>query len=331
MDIREFKRILNLGLGRAILYLREHDPAPYREAILADCLHHAMTLGAEMLKDPGYDEVEPGVKYWLKDHGGTEMPAALCQSTPRDAAVETYLTAIERELSRPKRTLSRRTDPQTGLSYAQVKERLSRNEFLSPRAMSAWGREAGEEDILQAAGDLLAIAEDDDRRLRAYLQMFHERPFPLAPARLFALARGSNEKRIAFMALGALVPLETPEVLDYARELLESGRSLYRAVPMLFKRYPAEGHAAIEALLNKDLDAEELHGAGQALRTLVERNPDPSATPALILLYEKGPCPNCREETIRLLMAMDTLPDWMAAESRYDSSEYIRRMMRLNV
>jgi len=40
MDIQEFQHVLELGLGRAILYLRDHDAGPYRDIILNACLHN---------------------------------------------------------------------------------------------------------------------------------------------------------------------------------------------------------------------------------------------------------------------------------------------------
>ncbi len=39
MEVEEFRRILAAGLGRAILYLRDHDDAPYRDVILYACTH----------------------------------------------------------------------------------------------------------------------------------------------------------------------------------------------------------------------------------------------------------------------------------------------------
>lgn len=39
MDPAEFERLLHNGRGRAILYLRDHDATPHREAILYACLH----------------------------------------------------------------------------------------------------------------------------------------------------------------------------------------------------------------------------------------------------------------------------------------------------
>ncbi|MHB8648528.1 MAG: hypothetical protein ACYDAR_22325, partial [Thermomicrobiales bacterium] len=37
MEVEEFRRVLAAGLGRAILYLRDHDDAPYRDVILYAC------------------------------------------------------------------------------------------------------------------------------------------------------------------------------------------------------------------------------------------------------------------------------------------------------
>jgi hypothetical protein len=42
MDPGEFRRILHNGLGRAILYLHNHDAAPHREAIHFACLHNTV-------------------------------------------------------------------------------------------------------------------------------------------------------------------------------------------------------------------------------------------------------------------------------------------------
>jgi hypothetical protein len=39
MEVQEFKRILELGLGRAITFLQTHDATPYHDVILDACLH----------------------------------------------------------------------------------------------------------------------------------------------------------------------------------------------------------------------------------------------------------------------------------------------------
>jgi hypothetical protein len=39
VEAHEFRRILGIGLGRAILFLQQHDASPYRDAILQACLH----------------------------------------------------------------------------------------------------------------------------------------------------------------------------------------------------------------------------------------------------------------------------------------------------
>jgi hypothetical protein len=40
MEASEFQRVLNIGLGRAIKFLDEHDAAPHRDAILHACVHN---------------------------------------------------------------------------------------------------------------------------------------------------------------------------------------------------------------------------------------------------------------------------------------------------
>jgi hypothetical protein len=40
MEISEFQRLLEIGLGRAVIYARDHDVTPYRDAILNACLHN---------------------------------------------------------------------------------------------------------------------------------------------------------------------------------------------------------------------------------------------------------------------------------------------------
>ncbi|MGI8858433.1 MAG: hypothetical protein ACR2JW_22045 [Thermomicrobiales bacterium] len=55
MEVEEFQRILSAGLGRAILYLRDHDATPYRTVILHDCIQGG-----------GYDrQVEGSRAEWL--------------------------------------------------------------------------------------------------------------------------------------------------------------------------------------------------------------------------------------------------------------------------
>jgi hypothetical protein len=39
-SVDEFARVADLGLGRAVLFLRQHDAAPYRDALLYACTHY---------------------------------------------------------------------------------------------------------------------------------------------------------------------------------------------------------------------------------------------------------------------------------------------------
>jgi hypothetical protein len=39
MDEEQFRRLLRLGLGRAIVHARDHEASPFRDLILDACLH----------------------------------------------------------------------------------------------------------------------------------------------------------------------------------------------------------------------------------------------------------------------------------------------------
>jgi hypothetical protein len=57
LDTAEFQRILEIGLGRAILHLKSHDSKPYREGILYACTHNTV-----------YDtQIEGGHYEYLRD------------------------------------------------------------------------------------------------------------------------------------------------------------------------------------------------------------------------------------------------------------------------
>ncbi len=52
VNLVEFNQWLQKGLGRAVLHLRTHDPAPYREAVLYACTHD-LTYDAQCESDRG--------------------------------------------------------------------------------------------------------------------------------------------------------------------------------------------------------------------------------------------------------------------------------------
>ena len=45
MQVDEFRRVLEIGLGRIIIFLKTHDAAPYRDVILEACLHDTRYAG----------------------------------------------------------------------------------------------------------------------------------------------------------------------------------------------------------------------------------------------------------------------------------------------
>ena len=63
---------------------------------------------------------------------------------------------------------------------------------------------------------------------------------------------------------------------------------------------------------------------GFAIVDVLKENLLPELVPVLRLLYERGPCTNCRKKAIELLRQLGALPDWLLAECRYDASESLR-------
>lgn len=79
---------------------------------------------------------------------------------------------------------------------------------------------------------------------------------------------------------------------------------------------PGPGDAAERARLLERL------GAG-ALRVL-QACTTPEAIPALLTLYESGPCSSCRERSVDLLLQLGSLPDHVLDEVPYDANLGLR-------
>lgn len=186
-----------------------------------------------------------------------------------------------------------------------------------------WGRTASAGDLARAAADLLA--EEDPRRLRAYLRLFCFHPFPLDHTRLLTLARDPDPLTRA-PAIGALAASAHPEVRALGLELLAAGRG--RGARLLVGNYRQGDYGLVERALRAWQDRDEVHDLGLALLDLVEAHPAPEAVAPLLLLYERGPCSLCRRWGIDLLQKLGPLPGWLVAEGRHDAHPDLRAAMR---
>jgi len=60
---------------------------------------------------------------------------------------------------------------------------------------------------------------------------------------------------------------------------------------------------------------------------LLEAHPTTEGVPALLALYESGPCSNCRCRALELLHTLDTMPAWILREAPFDASADIRQKL----
>ncbi|SRR5579884_2787069 len=206
--------------------------------------------------------------------------------------------------------------------YERIRQRLATGDGQAAALLPLWGRKASESELVRAANDLLR--ESQPGRLRAYLRLFHRRRFPLDPAPLLALTRSADETT-AHLALYALGPVEHPAVRALALDLLERGDG--RGARLLVGNYADGDYARLERALGSWPDRDHLHTLGFDLREVVAAHPAPSAAPALLALYERGPCSNCRYGAVVLLQQVASLPAWMVAECRHDANPDLRELV----
>jgi hypothetical protein len=198
-----------------------------------------------------------------------------------------------------------------------------------------WGEMAGDDDLRAAAADLLL--EQDEDRLLAYLQIFAHRAFPLAASDLINIVRRktdaptyrengrlSKADEVTHRALQALENVSHPDVRAFAFERMQLPYWKERALGLLARNLEADDWPLITALTAEKLDDSRYHDLGWSVRDIFEVNPSPDAVPALLNIYEYGPCNRCRESVVESLHSLEMMPDWMIEESKHDSNLDLR-------
>jgi hypothetical protein len=210
--------------------------------------------------------------------------------------------------------------------YEQIKQLITDMEPpWSVRGLFAWGERASNDDLTRAAADLLV--EQDERRLRAYLEIFRRRAFPLTIDRLLSLVHHSNDQ-IVYSAAEALSRVEHPRIRELALAIIADPtlRDWHQArgVAMLLSNFAPPDVQPLVRLLRTPREETGYHAIGFAIVDVLEENLSPEVVPVLHLLYERGPCTNCREKAVKLLRRLGALPDWLLEECRYDASQDLR-------
>ncbi len=262
-----------------------------------------------------------GLFFRLEDAiGKEEAEAALAKFRGERPSITPVLDAIDKwRIRRPKRRKKR--EPR--LSYAEIKQRIEDPAPKSRWSYRIWARDASDEELLQAAHDLLA--ETDPKRLVHYLGMYEKRPFPLDHAHLIDLAQ-HDDFHVAIRAITALEQIEHPDVRAFALASIERGYLVGRVVSLLQNgsNYQESDWAIIEPLTRQVTDEEDFHSLGFGVREIFDQHPTPLAIPSLLNLFQYGPCGFCREAFVDYLGKLDAIPDWLRDEAQYDANSDVR-------
>ncbi|MGB8648587.1 MAG: hypothetical protein WCF84_25345 [Anaerolineae bacterium] len=261
-----------------------------------------------------------------REYGEPETLDALRHGASTNLNLETYVKATEGFHLEPAGIVAKRRET-PAYRYAEIREMLMRNPY-GPRELSlrAWGKQASQEDIAQAAADLLQ--ETDEKRLRSLLYIFCYRRFPLDHSRLFELVDYAD-RAISVRALMALSQIGDCTVRDFAFKLIRESRRLGDVVKLLINNYQDGDDAIIESLAASQMDSEEYHSLGFDVPTFYQAHPNPQVEARLLVkLYEMGPCSQCREKFVDRLMQLGPLPEWMVQECLADTNHDLAEKVR---
>jgi len=301
--------VLGLGLGRAILFLRQHDATPYRDIILHDCTHWT-----------GYDrQVEaPRTTYLLE---------VLDATGQAESYVEPILAALRsatdyrdtQQLVELALALAR---DGSDAAQAALYERFDRNDAEEP---FAWASDLIE---LDGLAGFLYVAE------RIGVAVLHDSDGPDRDDWLLTNIRDEAEERCGKEAVRRALKraaCERPGTRAYVQAVdaieAENGRRGSRraaGVHLLVSNFEPDDEPVLIDLLETPRHADEHHWIGTGALDVLKAHPSADAVPVLFALYEHGRCTYYRKEAVESLRQLGELPDWLLEECRYVASESLR-------
>ena len=395
----DLARWLRQGHGRAAIFIRDHNPAAYRDQLLYACTHdlaydsqtaeprgHYLATLIRLTPDPAwylarvlealphspaFDQLFNIARRWADEPAVKQaLYAAFTTRATLDAAIDLIkldgLSALLRALDllhrngpglqlsefewlvstlqdrdgedATTRALTLATESSPTLAhylalqptpppprlpddapYSQVAAELTHHTF----ALTRWGKHATEEDLRQAAADLLEETNEDLLRRRLFI--FRNRPFPGPPDRLIHLAR-HGDWRLSHAAANTLGSMERTSLRPLALELLSTAGRCDLGVELLARDAQPGDYRLIEEALHRPLDDELYHSLGMDVTNFIEAHPSEEAAPSLLRLYEYGPCSFCREDTVRRLVELHHFSAAMREECLYDAESAIREL-----
>lgn len=302
---------------------------PAHQIIAIDGMQGALfvfgQLGRLALSDPEFwddDALLREARAGLEDG---EANAVLADARAADPRVDAYLLAVERQVAHEgdERPAQWGWWDAPWVEAQQAIERQVRGTGQFGYIAWRWGERAPDDQLILAATALVDLPKDDVELLRPYLCVFQRRPFPLDPTPLISLIDDPREK-VAWFALNALERLHHPAVREAALRIAAHGPLHGRALDLLARNWQPGDELIAEDLLRGTEDAEALHTVCYGLREVIEAQASRALVPALLLGYERSPCSSCREAFVTSLLELDSLPEWLRSECRWDAREEIR-------
>ncbi|MBN1566076.1 MAG: hypothetical protein JXA10_19710 [Anaerolineae bacterium] len=234
----------------------------------------------------------------------------------------------------------RRSNKAKQIPYDQFKKVLidSKTQTRSGFTIRRWALVASDDDITRAATDLVSLDPQTDQDvLIRYLWLFDKRPFPLDPQKLIDLVRSAPgalehdendwllpKYQVVLRAIYALKNISHPAVRDLALQLIDEGHWLRWAVDLLALNWQTDDWTFIANLAAREMDRDTYHGFGLGVMHILDARLLPDAASALLTLYERDPCSECRDHIVHSLQKIDHVPDWMIEECKYDANLYLR-------
>jgi hypothetical protein len=259
--------------------------------------------------------------YWFEQLEETAGPVDI--TALHQAALEAYpfaagyldqIPAI-RERQRPA------VQPTPHQPYLKLKQQIAGGKRVPFPQLRRWGRDASDEQIEQAARDLLQ--QTDRRRLAQYLEIFRKRVFPLGYEPLLPLVWHDDE-RVARWSIQAISQVQHPVVRELGFTLLEARRYMSNTLDIFVHHYQPGDERYLAALLTQTTDQDQLHDLGSGLSDVFAAHPSPAAAEIFLDLYERGPCALCRDHIARRLIEINHMPEWLIVEGLHDANFEVR-------
>ena len=255
-----------------------------------------------------------------KQFGRENVQKFLERAAQDNPAIGAYLANVrEKHAAWKARLKSRQQRHWPG--YAEIRESIFDTKKRYSPMMARYGEHLPAADAEQMARE--ALAETDPKRLAHYLLLFKRRPFPLDHDPLLTLAQDACQD-VATAARAALAQIEHPSVRALALELMPDSLRPWEPIEMLTKNFCIGDERAIERILDKTWDADEMHWLTLDTRRLAEANLRPELTNVLMRLYKEGYCTMCRHGVIELLAGLGPLPKSFVEECRHDAYDATR-------